>query len=136
MTPRDIIRAVCTEFDVPRDRLMQNRRRFNVPRFVAMYAHRELLNYSYAEIGTVFKRDHSTVIAAIKRLHDVVASDDIVRMRVTRFIGTLAATTQEHADRRCGYDFESILPHQEYCNDACQAKAEQWWKEAGEVEAS
>ena len=82
----DLIRErVAAEWGVSVDGLMSKRRtkELTVPRQVAMYLIRELLDLSLVEIGNLFGgRDHSTVIHAINKIEEDVASDDGFRARV------------------------------------------------------
>jgi len=62
----DIAAAVCDHFSLRPNDLRSKRRSKNVavPRQLAMYLCRRLLNSSYPHIGELFGRDHSTVIHA------------------------------------------------------------------------
>ena len=64
-----IASAVCEHFSLrPSDLRSQRRsRHVAVPRQVAMYLCRRLLNASFPHIGELFGRDHSTVIHARRR---------------------------------------------------------------------
>jgi chromosomal replication initiator protein len=63
-----------------------------VPRQVAMFLIRELLDLSLVEIGNLFGgRDHSTVIHALNRVEEEVAVDDNFRTRVELLRGRLDA---------------------------------------------
>ena len=62
----DIATAVCDHFSLRPTDLRSKRRSRNVvvPRQLAMYLCRRLLNASFPHIGDLFARDHSTVIHA------------------------------------------------------------------------
>jgi len=66
VSPDDIVAAVCNHFSLRPADLRSKRRSRNVavPRQLAMYLCRRLLNISFPNIGDVFARDHSTVIHA------------------------------------------------------------------------
>jgi len=66
VSPDDIVAAVCNHFSLRPTDLRSKRRSRNVavPRQLAMYLCRRLLNISFPNIGDVFGRDHSTVIHA------------------------------------------------------------------------
>jgi chromosomal replication initiator protein len=66
MSADDIMTAVCNHFSLRPADLRSKRRSRNVavPRQLAMYLCRRLLNISFPNIGDVFGRDHSTVIHA------------------------------------------------------------------------
>jgi chromosomal replication initiator protein len=46
--------------------------RFTHPRTLVMHLSREFTKASYPVIGRAFKRDHSTVITAVRRSHDLI----------------------------------------------------------------
>jgi chromosomal replication initiator protein len=91
----DLIRErVAHEWGVSVDGLMSKKRtkELTVPRQVAMYLIRELLDLSLVEIGNLFGgRDHSTVIHALNRVEEEVAVDDNFRTRVELLRGRLDA---------------------------------------------
>jgi chromosomal replication initiator protein len=91
----DLIRErVAHEWGVSVDGLMSKKRtkELTVPRQVAMYLIRELLDLSLVEIGNLFGgRDHSTVIHALNRVEEEVAVDDTFRTRVELIRGRLDA---------------------------------------------
>jgi chromosomal replication initiator protein len=85
VTPVLIRDRVATEWGVSVDGLTSKRRtkELTVPRQVAMYLMRELLDLSLVEIGNHFGgRDHSTVIHAVNRIEEEMAGDDGFRARV------------------------------------------------------
>ena len=89
----DLIRErVAQEWGVSVDGLMSKKRtkELTVPRQVAMYLIRELLDLSLVEIGNLFGgRDHSTVIHAVNRVEEELALDDTFRTRVELLRGRL-----------------------------------------------
>jgi len=71
MTISDIQSLVCNKYNISQDALNGKSRRSDVviPRQIAMYLSRELLNVSFPEIGRSFgDRDHSTVMYACDKL--------------------------------------------------------------------
>jgi chromosomal replication initiator protein len=82
----DLIRErVAAEWSVSVEGLMSKRRtkELTVPRQVAMYLIRELLDLSLVEIGKLFGgRDHSTVIHAVNKVEEDITGDDAFRTRV------------------------------------------------------
>ena len=61
-----------------------------VPRQVAMYLIRELLDLPLVQIGAVFGgRDHSTVIHSIRKVEDSLETDSSLRSAVHRIRETL-----------------------------------------------
>ncbi|MBL8820238.1 MAG: chromosomal replication initiator protein DnaA [Planctomyces sp.] len=75
----DVERIVCEAFDVKASDLRSKSRRkaISVPRSVAMFVARKLTNSAYREIGQYFGgRDHSTVVAAEKRIALSIESNE------------------------------------------------------------
>jgi chromosomal replication initiator protein len=89
----DLIRSrVAAEWGVSVDGLISKRRtkELTVPRQVAMFLIRELLDLSLVEIGKLFGgRDHSTVIHAVNKVEEDVNQDDAFRARVELLRGGL-----------------------------------------------
>jgi chromosomal replication initiator protein len=83
----DLIRTrVAAEWGVSIEALQGKRRTkdLTVPRQVAMYLIRELLNLSLVEVGNLFGgRDHSTVIHAVNKVEEDLGTDDAFRTRVS-----------------------------------------------------
>jgi chromosomal replication initiator protein len=92
VTPELIRQRVAAEWGVSIEGLTSKRRTkdVTVPRQVAMYLIRELLDLSLVEIGRLFGgRDHSTVIHAINKVEEDIASNDAFRARVELMRGGL-----------------------------------------------
>ena len=91
----DLIRnKVAAEWGVSLDGLSSKRRtkELTVPRQVAMYLIRELLDLPLVEIGGMFGgRDHSTVIHSIHKVEEDLAADDSFHARVEALRGELGA---------------------------------------------
>jgi chromosomal replication initiator protein len=91
----DLIRErVAQDWGVSVDGLMSKKRtkELTVPRQVAMYLIRELLDLSLVEIGNLFGgRDHSTVIHAVNKVEEDLSMDDTFRARVELIRGRLDA---------------------------------------------
>jgi chromosomal replication initiator protein len=91
----DLIRErVAQEWGVSVDGLMSKKRtkELTVPRQVAMFLIRELLDLSLVEIGNLFGgRDHSTVIHAVNKVEEELTLDDGFRTRVELIRGRLDA---------------------------------------------
>ncbi len=87
LTPEDISRAVAAEWGVEPAQLASKRRTkdLTVPRQVAMYLIRELLEVPLVKIGAVFGgRDHSTVIHSIRKVETALESDSSLRSSIHR----------------------------------------------------
>ncbi|HSJ06653.1 MAG TPA: chromosomal replication initiator protein DnaA [Longimicrobiales bacterium] len=89
----DLIRdRVAAEWGTTVDGLTSKRRTkdLTVPRQVAMYLIRELLDLSLVEVGNLFGgRDHSTVIHAVNKVEEDMGEDDAFRARVELLRGQL-----------------------------------------------
>lgn len=78
-SPERIREVVARRFDVREEALSSKRRTrdLTVPRQVAMYLIKDLLDYSLVQIGNLFGgRDHSTVIHSIRKVEEALATDD------------------------------------------------------------
>ncbi len=70
ITPEMIIGEVAAFYKVRKEKLTGKSRPKNIafPRQVAMYLCRELLDLSFSQIGSLFNRDHTTVIYAYDKI--------------------------------------------------------------------
>ena len=87
LTPARISEVAADEWSVTPQGLASKRRTKNltVPRQVAMYLIREILETPLVAIGEVFGgRDHSTVIHSIRKVEDTMAADPPFADRVER----------------------------------------------------
>ena len=78
LTPEHIRKVVAERWQVREEALSSKRRTkdLTVPRQVAMYLIRDLLDYSLVHIGRLFgDRDHSTVIHSIRKVEDTMNMD-------------------------------------------------------------
>ncbi len=68
-----IIAAVCNEFKVSREQIIgQNRRKFIAfPRALAMHRVRKETGLMLAIIGRLFRRDHTTIINACRKISEM-----------------------------------------------------------------
>ena len=92
LTPSIIRQKVAEEWSTSVEGLSSKRRtkELTVPRQVAMYLIRELLDLSLVEIGALFGgRDHSTVIHSINKVEEDLAADDAFHARVEKLRGHL-----------------------------------------------
>lgn len=72
-----IIDEVEKYYHLPKGSLVTKKRSNDIayPRHIAMYISRVILDTSYATIGDAFKRDHSTVMNAVKKIRKLVKED-------------------------------------------------------------
>lgn len=85
VSPEDIKKAVAEAWGVRPEALSSKRRTkdLTVPRQVAMYLIREILDVALVQIGAVFGgRDHSTVIHSLRKVESQMQSDLSFRDRV------------------------------------------------------
>ncbi|SJZ56618.1 chromosomal replication initiator protein DnaA [Mycoplasmopsis verecunda] len=75
ITPDVIIKAVSKYYKIPTKDILSNSRKAEivVARHIAMYMISIQLDYSSTELGKVFKKDHSTVLNALRKFKE---SDD------------------------------------------------------------
>ncbi|GAB4188796.1 MAG: chromosomal replication initiator protein DnaA [Simkaniaceae bacterium] len=79
VSPEKIAKKVAETFGIPvKDLLGKSQsRECTLPRQIAMYLCRQLLEMSFPRIGAFFSRDHSTVITSVKQISDKVARREI-----------------------------------------------------------
>lgn len=88
----DIMRAVAREFGVSKLDILSDRRTANVvrPRQVVAYLAKKLTGKSLPEIGRrLGGRDHTTMIAAIRRIEYTVSKDEEFAERVSKIAASL-----------------------------------------------
>jgi chromosomal replication initiation ATPase DnaA len=95
ITMAAIQHAVCDYFGVTAADLMSARRHRAVsfPRMVAMYLCRNRAGASFPEIGRAFGKDHTTVMAAVRKVRTLVEAADA---------RAIAAMTAIYARIECG----------------------------------
>ncbi len=94
-SPRAIRSAVAEAWGVSPEALQSKRRTrdLTVPRQVAMYLIREILDHSLVQIGTYFGgRDHSTVIHSIRKVEHELLHDTGLKSRIDALKSDLAPT--------------------------------------------
>ncbi len=85
VTPEQIRERVAERFGVTVENLVSKRRNkpITVPRQVAMYLIKTMLDIPYTEIGSLFGgRDHSTVIHSVNKVEAEMAGDPQFRERI------------------------------------------------------
>ena len=95
LTPERIREVVALRWRVSEEALVSKRRSKNltIPRQVAMYLIKTLLDYPLVSIGNVFGgRDHSTVIHSIRRVEETIEVDATFR----RIVEALEEELGEH----------------------------------------
>jgi chromosomal replication initiator protein len=86
-TPADIIRFVAQHYGIRVSDLKgrSNRRSIALPRQVAMYLIREILQLSFPEIGRIFSKHHSTAIYAVENIQKMRQSNPDFDATMTAF---------------------------------------------------
>jgi chromosomal replication initiator protein len=86
-TPSDIIRFVAQHYGIRVADLKgrSNRRSIALPRQVAMYLIREILDLSFPEIGRIFSKHHSTVMYAVDAISKMRRSNPDFDSTLTSF---------------------------------------------------
>ncbi|MCW5200062.1 chromosomal replication initiator protein DnaA, partial [Desulfobulbus sp. F1] len=84
LSGESIRELVSSQFRVSIDELVSRSRKRNVtfPRQIAMYLTRKYTEQSLANIGTLYQRDHSTVLYAIKTVSRDIVQKSSVRQQV------------------------------------------------------
>lgn len=77
ITISTIIDEVEKYYRLPKGSLITKKRSNDIayPRHIAMYISRVILDESYSKIGDEFRRDHSTVMNAVKKIKKMVTED-------------------------------------------------------------
>ena len=78
ITPEKLVKIVARSFRVTTDDILgkSKAKEFVVPRQVAMYFCRTELNLPYLKIGSIFTRDHSTVMSSVKQIEKKLKDQD------------------------------------------------------------
>jgi chromosomal replication initiator protein len=86
-SPADIIRFVAQHYGIRVADLKgrSNRRSIALPRQVAMYLIREILEISFPEIGKIFAKHHSTVMYAVETIQKMRQSNPDFDATLTSF---------------------------------------------------
>jgi chromosomal replication initiator protein len=86
-TPADVIRFVAQHYGIRVSDLKgrSNRRSIALPRQVAMYLIREILELSFPEIGKIFSKHHSTAIYAVENIQKMRQSNPDFDASLTAF---------------------------------------------------
>ena len=98
----DVEKVVCDAFGLTATDLRSKSRRKAVacPRALAMYVARKLTKSAYREIGMYFGgRDHSTVVAAEKRVTAWIESDSPIELPTSCHGRTITEIVQELQER-------------------------------------
>jgi chromosomal replication initiator protein len=94
VTIDQVVEMVATYFDVRESEIRGNSRRSNIllARQVAMYLSRNVLGLSLTKIGNYFSRDHSTVIHALRKVENLLKTDEELVQKVAEIKEKLSST--------------------------------------------
>ncbi|WP_308010252.1 chromosomal replication initiator protein DnaA [Mycoplasmoides pneumoniae] len=86
--PYLLIENVCRRFNVPVDSVLSENRKAELVRVrdVCNYLLREKYKMQFQQIGKIFKRNHSTVVAAVKRVAKMIEKDDSLQDIITSLV--------------------------------------------------
>jgi hypothetical protein len=108
LTAQAIIRAVATEFDLGVDAMMHRR---VLPesraRQVAMFLVRDELRMSYPQIGRLFRRDHTTVLQATRKVGQLLLTDKGFALRIDSLRTRLSGSSEAVCCPSCGQSLGS-----------------------------
>ena len=87
----DILDAVAAAWGVEVGHIQGKSQKwiFAHPRFATVWLIRQRLGWSYPRIGKAFRRDHSTIIAAVQRAEELYAHDVAWREKYDAALATL-----------------------------------------------
>lgn len=79
-----VIDAVCNEFLVDSSKLFTKGRNDNTPvyRFVCWKILYDHMRFTYKQCGQLFRRDHTTALAGLRRLNGYLQTDEKLLMRL------------------------------------------------------
>ncbi|MDO9545605.1 MAG: chromosomal replication initiator protein DnaA [Pelolinea sp.] len=83
--PDQILEVVADTFNLTREEILSRNRskKISLPRQIAMYLLRDMVNASFPHIGDrMGGRDHTTVLYACEKIADLIERDDLLRRQV------------------------------------------------------
>ncbi|AFQ04807.1 chromosomal replication initiation protein [Mycoplasmoides genitalium M2288] len=86
--PYLLIENVCRRFNVPMDSVLSENRKAELVRVrdVCNYLLRQKYNMQFQQIGKIFKRSHSSVLMAVKRVAKMIENDSSLRNVITSLV--------------------------------------------------
>lgn len=96
LLPADVIRIVCTYYNVRPSHLKSSERTESIvlPRQVAMYLIRKKLGYKLLETAEFLKRkDHTTVLHAEEKISSLIMKDPVFKKDIDNIVQTLEQST-------------------------------------------
>lgn len=89
-----IFSAVCLNYKVSKEDLLSNKRNSNIvyARHIAIYLIRSITEMSYPNIGKIFDKDHTTIIASIQKMEKKILNDTNFAMEINTLERTIRGT--------------------------------------------
>ena len=91
ITPEYIIESCAKFYGVKKEDIYSEKRTKNIvlARQVSIYIMKEVTNYSFPKIGSIFGKDHATAIYAIKKVKELMDSDESAKFNIEGLINDI-----------------------------------------------
>jgi len=91
ITPEYIIEACAKFYNVKKEDIYSEKRTKNIvlARQVSIFIIKEITNYSFPKIGSVFGKDHATAIYAIKKVNELMENDISAKINIEGLINDI-----------------------------------------------
>ena len=95
LTPQRVINTVAKYYKISKKDLLGKSRKSNivVARHMSMWLVRKIVKLSYAEIGKIFHRDHSTVISAVQGIETNMKINAAVKAAANKIEGNIKSVS-------------------------------------------
>lgn len=96
---RDIIKAVVDDYGVKYEDILGPGRTKDIAwsRHVAGYVLREIRGMSFPQIGDIFNRDYTTIVASCKKVKSRMETDPAFRQHIEKIIERIKKSSEESA---------------------------------------
>lgn len=87
-----VLESVCSYFQVTPAKIQGDFRQSEIvhARWVAIYLCDKITNRSQAEIGRFFKKDHASIINALRQVHDALETDHVLSSEINELERSIA----------------------------------------------
>lgn len=94
INPEKILKTVCHFYNITKSQIISNSRqkRIALPRHIAIYLTREILDTPYEKIGSIYNRDHSTIISSYHKINKKIEENDADYVGVIKELKELLKT--------------------------------------------
>ena len=94
ITPEKVITYVSQKTNIPFEDIVGKRKTDSVAnaRQIAVFLLRELTDMSHANVGKVFNRDHSTVVASVNKIKERMKSDPVFEAQIDDMMADLKSS--------------------------------------------